>query len=144
MHKNSTDHVAFLLTMQNNFVNHDSTLSHSEKSEMMMKKLLYIMMVMTPLMTKADPWSTPTRIQWLYPTNKGLVFGTQDYANQTFSSCDAGKRFIIPRTHDNYAVMSSTMIAAFMADKKIKMNIDGEQFNQPVCEPSINRFLVFK
>lgn len=36
------------------------------------------------------------------------------------------------------------MIAAFMADKKIKMNIDGEQLNQAVCEPSINRFFVLK
>ncbi|WP_330961505.1 hypothetical protein [Photobacterium sp. 53610] len=62
-----------------------------------MKKLLYIMVFWAPIVTRADPWSTPARIQWLYPTNNGLVFGTLDDANQTFSSCDAGKRFIIPR-----------------------------------------------
>ncbi|MEI8594379.1 hypothetical protein [Photobacterium sp. Hal280] len=101
-------------------------------------------LLISSLPLKADPWSDTTRINWIYPTASGLIFATQDYSNKELSNCDNGHRFIIPRSTDNYEVMSSSMIAAFMADKRVKINIDGESLSGAVCEPSINRFIVFK
>ncbi|NAW88729.1 hypothetical protein [Photobacterium halotolerans] len=88
--------------------------------------------------------SNQTRISWIYPTDRGLVFSTQDYSNKELSNCDYGTRFIIPSDTDNYEVKSSSLIAAFVADKKIRINIDGEKLSSSIYEPSINRFIVFK
>lgn len=64
------------------------------------------------------------------------------YANTELSLCDGGKRFVITKSHPNYEVLVSTMLAAFMSDKEISFNIDSGQ--QPTCSPTINRFLLYK
>jgi len=89
----------------------------------------------------ADPWSTVSKITSLYPYSDGMIFRT-GYKNESISSCDGGVRFSISKAHPNYDVMVSSMMAAFMADKKIKFYIDSGQ--SKVCEPTINRFMIFK
>ena len=88
----------------------------------------------------ADPWSGPTKIQFIYPAKEGLVF-LSVFKNPAVSTCDLGSRFLIPINHVNYNVMVSGMMAAFMADKTINFYYDDSQKS---CIPAIDRFHIYK
>lgn len=109
-----------------------------------MKFIIFGWLLFLSSISYADPWSSSTKILQLYPAADGLIFITDSYSNTELSSCDGGKRFYISKNHANYQVMVSVLIAAFMADKEVSLNIDGEGLTSPVCYPSINRFFVFK
>ncbi|MCW8091129.1 hypothetical protein [Alteromonas sp. ASW11-130] len=89
----------------------------------------------------AGEWSSTTNIDWLYPTTTGLIFATKDYSNTDYSSCDNGRRYFISTSHANYETLSSSMMAAFMANRKVKVNIDVPP--QPSCSPTINRAIIY-
>jgi len=89
----------------------------------------------------ADPWSGAAEIQMVYPVQGGIAFITS-YKNPEISGCDGGARYMISSEHSNYAVMSSALLAAFMAEKKISFNIDNGQSGE--CSPTINRFHIYK
>lgn len=87
---------------------------------------------------QAEFWSGQTKVTKVYPYNDGLIFFTQ-YANTEVSTCDRGTRFSISKSHPNYEVMVSTLLAAFMSDKSLTMNVAS---TAPSCMPTINRFIV--
>jgi hypothetical protein len=89
----------------------------------------------------ADPWSGWTKILILYPHSSGINIITE-YKNTDLSSCDGGGRFLLSNNHPNYNALASALIAAFTAEKQVHLNIDGEKLTQPVCSPTINRFMV--
>lgn len=87
-------------------------------------------------LAQAETWSDITHVTQLYPYAGGLIF-TTDYANESLSSCNEGKRFSISIDHPNYQVMVSAMMTAYVAGKSIQFNVD----SQPkTCMPTINRF----
>ncbi len=88
----------------------------------------------------ADPWSEQAKITMLYPYDEGLIFVTS-YKNPEISTCNDGARFSINKSHPNYTILVSSMIAAFMSGKEIKFNITSGQ--QPTCKPVINRFAIY-
>ncbi len=63
------------------------------------------------------------------------------YKNTGISTCNVGTRFSIDKSHPNYTILVSSMIAAFMSGKEINFNITSGQ--QPTCAPVINRFLIY-
>ena len=103
-----------------------------------MKKLLLFLSFLSSA-ALADPWSGWTKITHLYPHSGGLTF-LSEYANTDISSCDHGKRFQIHKSHPNYEMLSSILIAAFMGNKEVFFNIDSNQ--SKTCTPTINRFMV--
>lgn len=106
-----------------------------------MKKYIYFCLIsLCCLPVLADPWSGNTKITHLYPTSDGLVF-MSEFANASISKCDNGKRWMIAKTHVNYDVLVSNLMAAFYSQKLITFNIDN---NQSSCQPTINRFLVLR
>ena len=106
------------------------------------KNVLSVVLLLTIFMSGAigETWSGQTRLKQLYPYAGGLIF-LSDYANTSLSTCDGGTRFQIAKSHENYEVMVSTLMAAFMADKIISFNVDDQL---ATCMPSINRFMVVK
>ncbi|MCF6337515.1 MAG: hypothetical protein L3J84_06130 [Gammaproteobacteria bacterium] len=88
----------------------------------------------------ADPWSGRVEITHLYPYSDGLTFIT-NYENTEISTCANGARFSINKSHPNYTILVSSMIAAFMSGKKINFKISSGQ--QPSCEPEIDRFFIY-
>ncbi|MBW8184269.1 hypothetical protein [Shewanella nanhaiensis] len=89
---------------------------------------------------QAQFWSSNTKITKVYPYTDGLIFFTE-YRNSDVSTCDGGTRFSIDKSHPNYEVMVSTLLAAFMSDKTMTMNVSS---TTRACAPHINRFLVTK
>ncbi|WP_341660213.1 hypothetical protein [Vibrio sp.] len=89
----------------------------------------------------AGPWSGEAKIRSLYPATGGLIFFT-DYKDESISSCDGGTRFVISKDHPNYQVMVSSMMAAFVADLKIKFFIEPGQTRK--CEPIVTLLQVYK
>jgi len=85
-------------------------------------------------------WSTKTKITNLYSTQETLIFATE-YSNE-LSLCDNGRRFQLEPDADDYEVQVSVLIAAFMANKTIRMAIDDTQSAD--CDPKVNRFYVFQ
>ncbi len=88
----------------------------------------------------ADPWSGRVEITSLNPYEGGLIFITS-YENAEISTCANGARFSIDKSHANYTILVSSMIAAFMSGKKINFKISSGQ--QPACSPKIDRFFIY-
>ena len=88
----------------------------------------------------AEFWSGETTVTHLYPTSNMYVFNVT-YAN-SLSTCDNGRRFRIDMANPNYNALVSSLLAAFMAGKKINFNVDDAQGSS--CEPSINRFFIYQ
>jgi hypothetical protein len=88
----------------------------------------------------AYPWSGSVEITQVYPYADGLIFITP-YTNTEVSTCDGGRRFSISKSHPNYDVMVSTMLAAFVGGKRISFYINS---GQNTCAPTINRFFMAK
>ena len=84
-------------------------------------------------------WTGLVDITELYPAAQGMVVRL-DYSDKSVSTCDYGTRFLISSTSDNYSVKVSTLISAFMANKKINAAYDPDQ--DANCEAHINRFIV--
>ncbi len=79
------------------------------------------------------------RIVRLYPHANGYsIILDQSHSKST---CDGGKRFNIVKGHKNYDAMVSTVIAAFMAQKKLNLVIEDEH---SFCAPPINRLQVLR
>jgi len=109
--------------------------------EIFMRFIVFSILVMVANFSYADPWSGWTKVSYIYPYSAGLNIITQ-YKNTELSSCDNGGRFFLPKTNANYQVLSSAIIAAFIAGKEINFNIDGEGITQPTCSPTLNRLMV--
>ncbi|GLX85932.1 hypothetical protein tloyanaT_21840 [Thalassotalea loyana] len=86
-------------------------------------------------------WVNNVKIEALYPTTAGLVF-IVDAPNLSLSNCDGGRRYIIPMSHPNYDVLSSSLLLAFSMDKDTNINVDDVE--SPICQPTINRIYVKK
>jgi hypothetical protein len=85
--------------------------------------------------------SSYTDINQLYPVGTGMAFYTT-YADASVSACDFGKRFIIPMTAENYGTKVSSLIAAFMANKKVLLRYDSDQ--PKACAAIVDRFIIAK
>jgi hypothetical protein len=84
-------------------------------------------------------WSGPTTITGLYPyPQSAFVFNTE-YANTTYSTCDNGKRWMIPKSHENYESQVAAIMLAFAAGKTINMVI---VVLPGACEGTIDRFFI--
>jgi len=87
----------------------------------------------------AQVWSGETTITKLYPTSTDYIFNVS-YSNSV-STCDGGTRFSIRKTYsDNYNALVSSLIAAFIAGKKITFVFDDSQAAN--CFPYIDRFQI--
>src|SRR5688572_23528777 len=85
----------------------------------------------------AEFWSGPTTITGLYPyAENAFVFNTA-YANPTYSTCDGGKRFMIPKSHGNYESQVAAIMLAFATGKTINMVI---VVLPAACEATVDRF----
>jgi hypothetical protein len=88
---------------------------------------------------QAEIWSTTTRITALYPSSTGYAFNTE-YANTTYSTCDNGRRWEIPKSYATYDALVATLLLAFAQDRPIQLAIDEVP---PSCSGRVNRFYVF-
>ena len=88
-----------------------------------------------------ERWSSTTAISWLYPRTDGLAFKTKDYSDKSSSTCDDGRRFMVDIEHENYQVMSSALMTAFAAGKRIKFYYT-EGLRQ--CTVPIIRFYLYE
>jgi hypothetical protein len=88
----------------------------------------------------AEVWSGATKLTALYPATDGMYFNTV-YANTALSSCDSGTRWFIAAGSPNYATLTAALMAAFMADKQVNLNIN---VVPPQCGAVVNRFVVYQ
>ena len=88
-----------------------------------------------------ERWSSTTAISWLYPRTDGLALKTKDHKDLSSSTCDGGRRFMVDIDHENYEVMSSALMTAFAAGKKIKFYYT-EGLRQ--CTVPIIRFYLYE
>lgn len=107
----------------------------------MLIKLIPVILLGLTCTAHSITWkdSAYTEINHLYPVSSGLAFYTT-YADASVSACDSGKRFIIPLTADNYDTKVSSLMAAFMANKKILLRYDSDQPRS--CAAVVDRFLI--
>lgn len=104
------------------------------------KLMLVCTAILLPSISQAaEFWSGLTTITTLYPTPSNYIINVS-YTN-ALSTCNNGSRFSIDITNPNYNALVSTLIAAFMAGKKINFNVDDSQGAS--CSPYINRFIVY-
>lgn len=87
----------------------------------------------------AEIWSDTTKIVTLYPSATGYYFLT-DYSNTTYSTCDGGRRWEIPKSYENYDALIASLLLAFAQDRPIRLVIDDVP---PNCAGRVNRFKVF-
>ena len=106
-----------------------------------MKKAIPFLLLSLACSAHGATWkdSPYVEITKLYPTDGGMAFYTT-YSDTSVSSCDSGTRFGILSTDENYEVKVSTLLAAFMAGKKVLLRYDSSQEKQ--CSAIINRFMV--
>lgn len=84
-------------------------------------------------------WSGYVSIYKIYPTSGGLSF-FPNYKDNSVSSCDDGQRFTLPLSALNYEVKASSLISAFMANKKVTIAYDRKQVKS--CSAIVDRFIV--
>ena len=87
----------------------------------------------------ATVWSGKVKTLNVYPTSTALAF-VVEYSHP-ISTCDDGGRFQLDENAANYNVLASTLLAAFMAGKEIRIGFGDTQ--TPTCSPIVNRFRVF-
>jgi hypothetical protein len=89
--------------------------------------------------TATEIWSGNTTITKLYPYSaNAFVFNTA-YSNPTYSTCDNGTRWMIPRSHENYEIQVAAVLLAFSQGKSINMVIT---VLPAACEGTVNRFTI--
>jgi hypothetical protein len=103
--------------------------------------MLCLLLVAASNSTSAtEIWSGPTTITGLYPyAQNAFVFNTV-YSNTTYSTCDGGKRWMIPKSHENYQSQVAAIMLAFATGKTIDIVI---VVLPGACEGTIDRFYIY-
>ncbi len=102
-----------------------------------MKIIFFIVLFVFSLELEAKE-SEYTSLTNIFATENVLEFVTE-YSDTNVSKCKGGKRFKLDTNNTDYEVQVSALLAAFMANKKIKLIYDEAT---PQCSGIVKRFWI--
>lgn len=103
------------------------------------KLAVVVALLSASLQVRSQPWHGYTTVTHLYPSFDGYFFLVSD-ALPKYSTCDNSRHFSIALNHINYDALVSALMAAALAGKEIRFNLETRVF--AICAPAINRVFV--
>jgi hypothetical protein len=87
----------------------------------------------------AEFWTGNTTVSRLYPQATGGMLFLTVYANSAASTCDSGRRWLLPMTAPNYNAQVASLLLAFSQGLPVNLHVPDQA---PNCAPEIDRFTV--